>query len=79
MRCRPCGFDDVQRYPVIDPPYLGRQTHRVAASSDPGCHGCVAEAVSAAGFAVPVDDSTRAAARHQTERVVRMAARLRAA
>ncbi|MEV7931026.1 DPP IV N-terminal domain-containing protein [Kitasatospora sp. NPDC088779] len=49
---KPHGFDAAQRYPVIDHPYPGPQTHRVAASFDPGAYGYDAEAVAALGFAV---------------------------
>ncbi|MGW6456049.1 DPP IV N-terminal domain-containing protein [Streptomyces sp. NPDC055078] len=49
---RPYGFDPARRYPVVDHPYPGPQTHRVRPTFDPGPYGYDAEAVAALGFAV---------------------------
>ncbi|WP_020661165.1 S9 family peptidase [Amycolatopsis benzoatilytica] len=49
---KPCGFDETQRYPVLDHPYPGPQRHRVQPCFEQGFYGVEAEAAAGLGFAV---------------------------
>ncbi|MEV0622807.1 DPP IV N-terminal domain-containing protein [Nonomuraea sp. NPDC050404] len=53
---RPHHFDPARRYPVIDTPYPGPQTHRVFPTFDAGIIGMEAEALAALGFVVVATD-----------------------
>ncbi|MGA8112177.1 MAG: DPP IV N-terminal domain-containing protein [Actinocatenispora sp.] len=53
---RPRGFDPTRRYPVVDNPYPGPQTNRVAPCFDPGGMGLDAEPLAALGFVVVAVD-----------------------
>ncbi|RJO71448.1 S9 family peptidase [Nocardia panacis] len=49
---KPYGFDETQRYPVLDHPYPGPQKHRVEPCFTQDFYGIRAEAAAGLGFAV---------------------------